>query len=311
MLKRRQAKKRQINAEPGGRRMRAPLAAFGSRARDLAGALEENVLWRIADWSRGVVDAIRWALERLAWAIERGLLWPLQERTAGLPAPGRIAGAAALAGVALLAVAIGVLSLTAGDSPEEARPSVASAPASSPAQAPPEEPDIPKLEGVTPSFGSGGNFAGASSDSGEVAAESSGVDTSSTNTAAASADEEGAAAASSIEKPVPAGPAAMKVARRFSEAFVLYEIGERPARASAVFAETATPGLATALAERPPRLPEGTEVPKARVLNLVPGPRRGKAYTVSASLLRVGVTSELRLQMKNQAGNWMVTDVRG
>jgi hypothetical protein len=103
----------------------------------------------------------------------------------------------------------------------------------------------------------------------------------------------------------------MKVARRFTEAFVLYEIGKRPARAMAVFTETATPRLATALAGRPPRLPEGTEVPKARVLNLVPGPRRGKAYTVSASLLRVGITSELRLQMKNQAGNWVVTDVRG
>ena len=56
-------------------------------------------------------------------------------------------------------------------------------------------------------------------------------------------------------KPVPAGPAAMKVARRFSEAFVFYEIGERPARAKTVFGETATPRAGQALGERPPRLP--------------------------------------------------------
>jgi len=291
--------------------MRAPLAAAGSRARDLGGVLEERVLWRIVDGLRAVADAVRWPLERVAWAVEQRLLWPLQERTAGLPAPGRAAGAAALAGVALLAVAVGVLSLTAGDSAEEAKRPVALAPAASPAQVPPAEPEGPRLEGIAPSFGTGGVAAGADSDGSEEAAESSDVAASAAGAAPASADEEGAAATSSSEKPVPAGPAAMKVARRFSEAFVLYEIGERPARASAVFAETATPRLATALAERPPRLPEGTEVPKARVLNLVPGPRHGKAYTVSASLLRVGAVSELRLQIKNQAGTWRVTDVRG
>ena len=287
MLKRRQAKRRQVNAEPG-----------------------ERVLWRVADWLRSAADTVRWPLERLAWGVEERVLWPLQERAAGLPVPGRTAGAVALAGVALAAVAIGVLTLSGGDGDEPAAP-IAVTPAAAPAPPPPEQPDTRKLEGVAPSFGTGGVAAGESSDSGEVAVESSDVDASAAATAPASADEEAAAATSSSEKPVPAGPAAMKVARRFSEAFVLYEIGERPARAMAVFAETATPRLATALAERPPRQPAATEVPKARVLNLVPGPRRGKAYTVSASLLRLGVTSELRLQMKSQAGNWVVTDVRG
>ena len=290
--------------------MRPALGAAGSRARDLGGALEEHVLWRIVDWLRSAGDAVRWPLERLAWAFEQRLLWPLQERAAGLPALGRGAGAPALAGVALLAVAIGVLSLAGGDSAEQPAAPVALAPAASPAQAPPEEPEGPTLEGVPPSFGTGGVAAGESPEGGEVAAGSSDPDSAAAS-APPGADEGAAAATSSSEKPVPAGPAAMKVARRFSEAFVLYEIGERAARASAVFAETATPGLATALAERPPRLPEGTEVPKARVVNLVPGPRRGRTYTVSASLLRVGVTSELRLQMKNQAGAWVVTDVRG
>jgi hypothetical protein len=103
----------------------------------------------------------------------------------------------------------------------------------------------------------------------------------------------------------------MKVARRFAEAFVFYEIGERQERAKVVFGETATPRLASALEERPPRQPESSKVPQARVLNLVPGPRRGKAFTVSVSLLRVGVTSELRLEMKKRDGAWLVTDVRG
>ena len=52
-------------------------------------------------------------------------------------------------------------------------------------------------------------------------------------------------------------------------------------------------------------------MPQARLLNLVPGPRHGDTYTVSASLLRVGTTSELRLDMRNLHGNWVVTDVRG
>ena len=103
----------------------------------------------------------------------------------------------------------------------------------------------------------------------------------------------------------------MKVARRFSEAFVFYEIGQRPARAKAVFGETATAELATALGERPPRLPADAKVPKARVVNLVPGPRAGKAYTVSVSLLRVGLTSELRLELSKKNGSWLITDVRG
>ena len=103
----------------------------------------------------------------------------------------------------------------------------------------------------------------------------------------------------------------MKVARRFAEAFVFYEIGEKPARTEAIFDETTSPRLSTALEERPPRQPAGVDVPQARVLNLVPGPRSGSAYTVSASLLRLGVTSELRLEIEQVNGDWVVTDVRG
>jgi hypothetical protein len=292
MLRRRQGKRSQINADPG-----------------------ESLPRRIGERLRDGTEAVRWPLERVGWAIERRLLWPLQERATGLPAPSRATGVAVLAAVALLAVAVGVLSLAGEDSADEPPAPVAVAPLASPAPGPPEDDDGPTLKGVAPSFGTGGVAAGAGSDAAPTdleadAAAPTGEDAASPD-ALPAGGEEAAAATSSSEKAVPAGPAAMKVARRFSEAFVLYEIGERPARAMAVFAETAAPRLATALAERPPRQPEGTEVPKARVLNLVPGPRRGKTYTVSASLLRIGVTSELRLQMKNQAGNWVVTDVRG
>jgi hypothetical protein len=64
-------------------------------------------------------------------------------------------------------------------------------------------------------------------------------------------------------------------------------------------------------------------VPKAVCLNIVVGPPHDSTYTVSASLLRVGATSELRLDMKRvpqepSGGSegekefaWQVTDVTG
>jgi hypothetical protein len=263
-----------------------------------------------------VADVARWPFERAAWALERGALWPLRERFAGRAPAGRSAGAGALAAIAGAAVLAGAL-LLPGD---EASPERAAAPArvalATPEPRPQaEEPSGPVLQGVPPDFSVGkgvGVAAASAEDAGDeaAAAGSDGAPLDSNAPVQAEADA-GAAATSSSKKPVPAGPAAMKVARRFSEAFVFYEIGERPARARTVFGETATPQLAEALAERPPRQPSEGKVPKARVLNLVPGPRAGKAYTVSASLLRVGLTSELRLELSKKRGQWLVTDVRG
>jgi hypothetical protein len=292
--------------------MRARLAAASAPLRDLAGIVEEQVVWRVADLLRSGADTVRWPFERLAWTVERRLVWPLQETISRWGALGRATGAGALAAVALAAVAVGVVSLTGGESDREpvanGAPVATAVPAPQPAAD--AEPSGPALQGVPPKFGID-DGVGVATAPGDAAAPSDGASGSVAEPDEAnSASEEGPATTSS-QKPVPAGPAAMKVARRFSEAFVFYEIGERPARAAAVFEETATPSLATALAERPPRLPEGTEVPKAKVLNLVPGPRSGKVYTVSASLLRVGVTSELRLKMTARNGAWVVTDVRG
>jgi hypothetical protein len=273
-------------------------------------------------------DAASWPFERAVWAVEERAVWPLRERLAGWGPPRHAAGAAALLAVAAAAVVVGlVLSGGGGKSETErlaAPPRAASAPP--PARPAAEEPPGPALQGVPPSFGVGKGVGVAKGSGGESngggasaagAAAPEGEPGTSGAEAGASAGAGGGAAAgagatASAAKPVPAGPEAMKVARRFSEAFVFYEIGERPARAKAVFGETATEQLAKALDERPPRLPADAKVPKAKVVNLVPGPRRGKAYTVSVSLLRVGLTSELRISLeRSRAEGWRVSEILG
>ena len=262
----------------------------------------------------GIADVVRWPFERAAWSIERGLLWPLRERFAGLRPSGRSVGAAALAAIALAAIVAGVLLRPGDEALPERRVAVAT-PTAAPAAAPQPDtaqPQGPALHGVSPNFGVGkGVGVSKAADGDAIAAEPATPDNAAETSTATTPVEEGVGATTSSAKPVPAGPAAMKVARRFSEAFVFYEIGKRPAQAKAVFGETATPALATALGERPPRLPADAKVPKARVVNLVPGPRAGKAYTVSVSLLRVGLTSELRLELNKKQGSWVITDVRG
>jgi hypothetical protein len=279
-------RRRQINGDPRGRAKRA---------------------------LTGLADLASWPFQRAAWGVERRLLWPLRERVAGrsVPAPGHRAGVAALAAIAAGAVLAGVLLLPGGgDSPSKRVAVPAQVAIAAPEPQPQDEPSGRELRGVAPSFGVGAG-AGVSDADGGAGAELNAAGGEGTVASAPTTPSGEAAATSSSKKPVPAGPEAMKVARRFSEAFVFYEIGERPARAKTVFAETATPQLASALGERPPRQPAETSVPKARVVNLVPGPRAGKAYTVSVSLLRVGLTSELRLELNRKKGQWLITDVRG
>jgi hypothetical protein len=109
-----------------------------------------------------------------------------------------------------------------------------------------------------------------------------------------------------------AGKAAIADGREFADVFVLYETGQADAEVRSDFHATATPQLAAALLHRPPRLPANVEVPQAKVLNVVPGPQLGDNCTVSVSLLRVGVTSELRLSLhRTKDGSWLVKDVLG
>jgi hypothetical protein len=277
-------KRPQINADPGGRILR---------------------------FLHAIADVARWPFERVYWGVERRLVWPLQERAAGWDPPVR--GASALAAIAMAGSLVGVLWLTSGDAPRERVAAPARLAVADPPQEPrAERPGKPQLQGAPPSFGVGQGVGVATAESDGSSDKADAGEGATEGEASEEAPQpEEAGATTSSRKPVPAGPAAMKVARRFAEAFVFYEIGERPARAKTVFGETTTPELAEALAERPPRQPESTTVPQARVVNLVPGPRAGKAYTVSVSLLRVGLTSELRLEMQKKSGNWVITDVRG
>ncbi|MBS1846015.1 MAG: hypothetical protein JST53_16490 [Actinobacteria bacterium] len=110
----------------------------------------------------------------------------------------------------------------------------------------------------------------------------------------------------------PAPKAAKKVARRFAEAFVSYEVGGIDTKVRKAFGLTSTKQLSRSLLQRPPRQPASVKVPKAKVVNVVAGPSKGNVYTVSVSLLRVGVTSELRLEMEQGVGKkWQVTNVLG
>lgn len=297
-------RRRQINAGPEGRGRR--------------------VLTLLADSGSRLADVVRWPFERAWWAVEERLLWPLRERAAGLGAPdewrrpGRSTGIAALAagGVATILLAV-VLLPGGGSAPDRVAEPARVAIAPPPARPPAERPARRELRGPAPDFGVAGGVSvdegagGGGSGTGGAGAGASSAPGGDTGASGEAGGEDAAAGTSSLRKPVSAGPAAMKVAGRFSKAFLSYEIGRDREAATEVFAATATPRLAEALSDRPPRLPENGKVPKAKVVNLVPGPRAGKAYTVSVSLLRVGLTSELRLEMKKQKGQWLVTGIRG
>ena len=100
---------------------------------------------------------------------------------------------------------------------------------------------------------------------------------------------------------------AIAVAHEFAETFVVYETGGDKTEIRKGFAATTTPELRRALLRRPPRQPAGIAVPKAKVLNVVAAPSHG-----SVSLLRVGVTSELRLQLEQLKNKeWRVINVLG
>jgi hypothetical protein len=299
------------------------VAAATEPVRAAAHTVEEQVVWRGSDWARDQVDRgaelardasdrvrphleiLRWPFERVAWLVERWVIWPIQERTS---ISSQFLGAGALAALALGLIAFTAVTVGGGHGSSE--PVVATTQPAAPTSAPvvPTEASAKTvLRGAAPSFGVGSGVDVGGSEEGASGTLSS----SATGTTATESEGETAAATSATGEPVPAGPSAMRVARRFAEAFVYYEIGKKPDRTEAVFDETTSARLATALEQRPPRQPAGIEVPQAKVLNLVPGPRSGSAYTVSVSLLRLGVTSELRLQIEEQNGDWVVTDVRG
>jgi hypothetical protein len=266
-----------------------------------------HVIDSINDSLGGLADAVRRPLEQLGWAIEQRLLWPLQEGVGALrerlgveDGPRRTAAIAALAVAAVGAGVAGLVWAAPGGSEKAAHIAVPG-PAPATRSAPPAAPaPAPTLHGAPPLLKAA---PGESKVAGAEAVKAAG----------AAASEESAASASSAVVPGKvAGPAAIAVARKFSGAFVLYETGQDGAQVRAAFAASATPALAHSLLRRPPRLPSNVKIPQAKVVNVVAGPKIGDVYTVSVSLLRVGVTSELRLSMEHEkSGDWLVTDVLG
>jgi hypothetical protein len=265
-------------------------------------------------------------LEDLSLALREHLLWPVEDSFLALGDRGR---AAVAGGAVVLALGIGIggYSLVAGG--DEGQPTVRQVAAAvdstartKPVKAKPKPKPEPTLQGSKPVFKAREHEDPAAVEGSQAINAQHGpatfgqtgnaaTDTISSRPAPDPPRASASASASTVEGP-PAGPAAVAVARKFAEAFVVYETGGDKSDVRKAFKATATPELTRALLRRPPRQPAGVKVPKAKVLNIVPAPSRGEIYPVSISLLRVGTTSELRLeleQLKNK--QWRVVNVLG
>ncbi len=267
------------------------------------------------------------AFEDVSLALREHLAWPIGDWLLGLGDRGR---AAVAGGAVMLVLGLGIGAASLGDSggsgPTTATVAVTpekTPPAATAAQAEPES--EPTLHGAAPVF------EPAPAEGRAKVGESEGVeraprapsaatgdpatDTISSSPAARPAEASPSASASASTAAVdgpPAGPAAISVARKFADAFVVYETSGDEDVVRKAFGATATPELTKALMRRPPRQPAGVKVPQAKVLNIVPAPSHGKVYPLSVSLLRVGVTSELRLEMEQLKNRgWRVTNVLG
>lgn len=266
------------------------------------------------------------AFEDASLALREHLFWPLEDRLLGLSDRGRTALAAAAVAL-VLGAGIGVASLGGSDGSGAGSAPVAVAPAPSPRAAPAAPAPRPKpeetLHGAAPVFKPAprseqaklGESEGVESAPPAASAANTGNPATDTISSSPAARPAAASASSATPAPVkgpPAGPAAIAVARKFAEGFVIYETGGDSAGYRSAFQATATPELKKALLQRPPHQPAGVKVPKAKVLNIVPAPSHGSIYPLSVSLLRVGVTSELRLEMEQlKSQGWRVTNVLG
>jgi hypothetical protein len=260
--------------------------------------------------------------EALSLALRDRVLWPLEDGFLRLDDAAR---AAVAAGAVVLALALGIggYSLFSSDGGEPApAPSVAlksePAPVSVPAKPGPEPKADPTLQGAAPVFRAPKQSETSQLDkskpvAGEApATDAAGAGNPATDTISSYPAAAGATASrASVEGP-PAGPAAVAVARKFAGAFVVYETGGDSGAIRKAFKATAVPQVTKALLQRPPRQPAGAAVPKAKVLNVVPAPSHDRIYPVSVSLLRVGATSELRLEMEQLKNKqWRVVNVLG
>jgi hypothetical protein len=295
-------------------------------------ALREHLVWRPADALRHGAELLKWPFERFAWAVRRGIFWRAGDRFSAL---GPLARGATFGLVVMAAAGAGVAGLllaTPDRSSEQTStvaavvatpdPAVTSAPVVKPTPKP-----RPTLQGAAPIFKpesegdraggkKSGDDKGSSSSSSTVSTSGSGQPKPLAPVLSSSGKPLGATGTSARKGKgkgaLVAGPKALEAARRFAAAFVLYETGRGDGQVRKTFAETAAPELRHSLLRRPPRLPANVKVPKAKVLNVVPGPAQDGVYSVSVALLRVGLTSELRLDMEPVKGKrWQVTNILG
>jgi hypothetical protein len=281
------------------------------RLRDFIGAIGDRVMVDGGDLVRRLGSALVWPFRRIAWGLQSWVIWPIQDRLFS-----RVFAVCGAVAVVTAAGVAGLLLVSSGGSGVPASTTVASGAAPLARVAPPlsktEAP--PTLQGATPVFEprqESGDAGGKRGQRGKTtAAEFSGTSSSSAATDRISS-EPTAKASSSSSPPTPAGPEAIAVAQKFADAFVVYETGGVEANVRETFGETATRELSRALLQRPPRLPANVEVPEAKVVNVVAAPSRGPVYPISVSLLRLGVTSELRLSMEQADSEWRVSDVLG
>jgi len=289
--------------------------------------LEEHLVWPLGDALKAARKLLFHGFESATWFVRRGLVWPLQDRAEKLGTPAR---AIAAVGVVLVIVVgvVAVLGTSSDGGGKQASSQVAVVPSETQASATPKAAPAPKpeptLEGAAPVFKPTAEEKKASDQQAENPAPSVPVDsnpatakigtqpggTSSSATSSSSPSSSTAQSSIGVDGPA-AGPEAIAVAEDFAGAFVLYETGGEESKVRKAFAATATPELAKSLLRRPPRLPANGKVPKAKVVNVVAGPSHGGVYTISVSLLRVGLTSELRLDMEKQQREWRVTNVLG
>jgi hypothetical protein len=302
--------------------------------------------------ARLAVEDAGWFLrERVAWPVEDGLERLGTRGAIGVFGGGGIALAAVVAALAIASSGGSGSSagtLEAFVTPRHTPAPVAATPAAKPKRQAPRHTG-PTLHGAPPVFapakdvragvGDGKALGGKQSSGASATAATRGAAGDGTGGAAASApastakigatpgataaaqaqasslatDGNGKVAETGDELTGPPAPkAAKKVARRFAEAFVVYEVGGIDGQVREAFDQTATKQLSRSLLHRPPRQPADVQVPQAKVVNVVAGPSKGSVYTVSVSLLRVGVTSELRLEMEQGVGRkWQVTNVLG
>lgn len=277
-------------------------------------------IWAGQDRLRSTLSAVPAAVarpfERVSYGVRKRLLWPLEDRVETAGTPARALGTAFMV---LVATAAGVAGLlwAAPNQPQSTATEVAVAlPAPAAVEAAPKREPEPTLQGAAPVFKPAGGEVSEVDPAKAIAKVSPAAEQGSSPTAAKPADDSATVSTSAADQPAvdgpPAGPAAISVARDFADAFVLYETGDSDAGVRRALGETATPALAKALLRRPPRLPANVEVPQAKVVNVVAGPSHGDVYPVSVSLLRVGLTSELRLEMEQRKGDrWQVTNVLG